>query len=258
MPSGTNAAVRPGGNRPAARNSRLSISSPAPFSALNVILPIATGLMTPTNVAVSRVAAGGSTVVPSELPLSSNTSTSTGFELRPPYTSAAAAEIDGENETIVASAKSVAPTWRVGAFGPRNPFGKMMMPSPDVDVMPKPGASWPGVKQASFDVEPIGSPQSVGNGPTLAPPSKFSIVRFEGTPSAASNAASSVKNWSAPLGCAVLAFASVETASATAAASAIDFDRFIAATPNMDETASRFGCREHLHDEHAGIPLQHR
>jgi len=49
----------------------------------------------------------------------------------------------------------------------------------------------------------------------------------------------------------VPAFASVETASATAAASAIDFDRFIAKTPNKDETALRFGCREHLHDGHA-------
>ncbi len=115
-----------------------------------------------------------------------------------------------------------------------------MMPSPDVDVMPKPGASWPGVKQTSFDVVPIGSPHSVGNGPTGAPSSNVTVVRFDGTPSAASNAASSEKNWSAPRGCAVaaLAFAaSVETASATAVASAIDFDRFIARTPNMDETA---------------------
>ena len=69
-----------------------------------------------------------------------------------------------------------------------------MMPSPEVDVMPKPGGNCPGVKQTSFDVETIGSPQSVGNGPTAAPSSNVAVVRFAGTPSAASNAASSVKN----------------------------------------------------------------
>ena len=63
-----------------------------------------------------------------------------------------------------------------------------MMPAPDVEVIAKPVASWPGVKQTSFDALLIGSVHSVGNGPTGAPPSNVSLVRLEGTPSAAVNA----------------------------------------------------------------------
>ena len=74
---GENASASPGGARPAARNCRLSISSPPSSTPLNATWSIGVVLTMPRKTELSRLSPASSVMVPSELPAPSNASTST-------------------------------------------------------------------------------------------------------------------------------------------------------------------------------------